>query len=74
MKLKPYPEYKDSGVPWLGEIPAHWEVKPGIAFLSERKEKNVGMKESTVLSLSYGHIIIKSPDKLHGLVPESFET
>lgn len=27
MKLKPYPEYKDSGVPWLGEVPAHWEVR-----------------------------------------------
>ena len=26
MKLKPYPAYKDSGVPWLGEVPAHWEV------------------------------------------------
>lgn len=25
--LKPYPEYKDSGVPWLGEVPEHWEVK-----------------------------------------------
>ena len=24
--LKPYPAYKDSGVPWLGEVPAHWEV------------------------------------------------
>src|SRR5258706_15719366 len=24
---KPYPVYKDSGVEWLGEIPAHWEVK-----------------------------------------------
>ncbi len=22
----PYPEYRDSGVEWLGEIPAHWEV------------------------------------------------
>jgi len=25
--LRRYPAYKDSGVPWLGEIPAHWEVK-----------------------------------------------
>ena len=24
--LKPYPETKDSGVEWLGEIPAHWKV------------------------------------------------
>ena len=32
------------------------------------------MKEKTVLSLSYGRIIIKPAEKLHGLVPESFET
>ncbi len=25
--LKPYPAYKDSGVPWLGKVPAHWEVR-----------------------------------------------
>ncbi len=25
--LKPYPTMKDSGVPWLGEVPAHWEVQ-----------------------------------------------
>ena len=24
--FRPYPAYKDSGVEWLGEIPAHWEV------------------------------------------------
>ncbi len=25
--LKPYPAYKDSGVPWLGEVPEHWKVR-----------------------------------------------
>ena len=25
-RFRPYPEYRDSGVEWLGEIPAHWEV------------------------------------------------
>ncbi len=24
---KSYPKYKNSGIPWLGEIPEHWEVK-----------------------------------------------
>ncbi len=24
---KPYPAYKDSGHPWLGDVPEHWEVK-----------------------------------------------
>jgi hypothetical protein len=23
----PYPDYKDSGVEWLGRIPRHWEVR-----------------------------------------------
>jgi type I restriction enzyme, S subunit len=27
-RFKPYAAYKDSGIEWLGEIPAHWEVKP----------------------------------------------
>lgn len=27
LRFKRYPEYKDSGAEWLGEIPAHWEVK-----------------------------------------------
>jgi type I restriction enzyme S subunit len=26
-KLAPYPEYKDSGLPWLGEIPVNWGVR-----------------------------------------------
>lgn len=24
---KPYPAYKDSSVPWLGEVPEHWEIR-----------------------------------------------
>jgi len=25
-RLNPYPKYKDTGVDWLGEIPAHWRL------------------------------------------------
>lgn len=32
------------------------------------------MRETTVLSLSFGRIVVKPPEKLRGLVPESFET
>ncbi|WP_282039372.1 restriction endonuclease subunit S [Halomonas alimentaria] len=28
MTFPKYPEYKDSGVEWLGEVPAHWQVLP----------------------------------------------
>jgi type I restriction enzyme S subunit len=69
-----YPAYKDSGVEWLGEVPEHWEIYPGLRFISENKSKNTGMKRNTVLSLSYGKIRVKQEDELTGLVPESFET
>ena len=25
--MKPYPHYKPSGVPWLGDVPGHWDVE-----------------------------------------------
>ena len=33
-RFKPYPAYKDSGVEWSAEIPAHWEVKR-LRFVTE---------------------------------------
>ena len=33
--LNPYPEYKDSGLPWLGQVPAHWEIRRGKSLFSE---------------------------------------
>jgi type I restriction enzyme S subunit len=72
--LKPYTEYKESGVPWLGRIPSHWDISPGRAVFSEKQVKNKGLAEKRVLSLSYGRIVVKPQDKLRGLVPESFET
>lgn len=72
--LTPYPAYKSSGVEWLGEVPAHWEVLPGRVCLRAGEQLNVGLQETTVLSLSYGRIVVKPPERLHGLVPSSFET
>jgi type I restriction enzyme S subunit len=33
--LKPYAEYKESGLPWLGRVPGHWEVRRTKAILRE---------------------------------------
>ena len=38
-KYKPYAAYKPSGVPWLGNIPAHWEVRRTKRVLRERNQK-----------------------------------
>ena len=73
-ELKPYPAMKDSAVAWLGEVPEHWGVLPGRTCYREKKVPNAGLREKTVLSLSYGRIVIRPDEKLHGLVPASFET
>ncbi|MCQ0090928.1 restriction endonuclease subunit S [Roseovarius sp. M141] len=77
MSLAAYPtygSYKDSGVEWIGDVPSEWQVEPGRQCVYENREKNTRMKQNTVLSLSYGRVIVKDEDKLTGLVPESFET
>ena len=61
MKLKPYPKYKPSGVEWLGDVPAHWDVVPLFTVLTERWTKNTGNQVQNVLSLSsvsYTHLTL----------------
>ena len=41
--LKRYPSYKLSGVPWLGEVPDHWEVwrlKGGVANVIDQRSNH----------------------------------
>ncbi len=53
-RYKPYPEYKESGVEWLGEVPEHWEVKRLGQYFIERREK-VSDKDYAPLSVTkYG--------------------
>ena len=72
--LQPYPAYKPSGVDWLDDVPTHWEVLPGRACYTSEQILNHALVEKTVLSLSYGQIKIRPEERLHGLVPASFET
>ena len=58
IRLKPYPEYKESGIPWLGKVPAHWVVCRIKNVLSEVDERR---SDGTLLSLT----------RTHGLVPHS---
>lgn len=39
-KFKPYPAYKDSGVDWIGEIPAHWKMQTIRSVTELKSEKN----------------------------------
>ena len=72
--LNPNAPMKDSGVEWLGDVPEHWNLKRFGYLFDENKKKNIGLKETNVLSLSYGNIKEKNIDDNKGLLPESFET
>ena len=67
-------EMKDSGIEYVGEIPAHWNMHPLYVYFGERKHKNSLGKENNLLSLSYGNIIRKDINTSDGLLPESFNT
>jgi type I restriction enzyme S subunit len=56
MSFPRYPGYKDSGVEWLGKVPAHWEVKRIGYYFNERREK-VSDKEYPALSVTKNGIV-----------------
>ncbi len=35
--LKPYAEYKESGLPWVGQVPKHWDLIPNRGLVRRRK-------------------------------------
>lgn len=67
-RFRPYPEYKDSGVEWLHEIPAHWEVKPlsrGLerityGFTNPMPISDEGPYMLTALDIGDGEILYES--------------
>jgi type I restriction enzyme, S subunit len=58
--LKPYPAMKDTGVPWLGQVPEHWDLRR-IKTLFREKEERSGDGRGLLLSLT----------RARGLLPQS---
>lgn len=71
--IDPNVEMKDSGVEWIGKMPSDCEIKQLSQLVERVKNKNYGLRENNLLSLSYGQIKRKNIDSSEGLLPESFE-
>lgn len=71
--MKPYPEYKPTGLAWLPEIPKHWDWIMLSQIATEQCNKNAERTERNVLSLSYGRIIQKK-NLFAGLSPQDYGT
>ena len=53
-----YPEYRDPGLAWLGQIPVHWEVNRAKVYLREVDERSVDGSEER---LSVSHLTGVTP-------------
>jgi type I restriction enzyme S subunit len=54
--LKPYPLMKDSGVPWLGDVPEHWNLMPNRAIFTEVKERDHPEEQMLSVTITKGII------------------
>lgn len=51
---------KESGIPWIGEIPCNWVIMPISSICTEVTTKNCDGKVKTALKFTYGDIIPKT--------------
>lgn len=58
--LGPYPEYRESGLPWAPRVPGHWEVRRTKTVFAERVEK--GFPNEPLLTSTQSHGVIRKSD------------
>jgi restriction endonuclease S subunits-like protein len=72
--IQPDVALRPSGIPWLGDIPQHWEVKRLSQVSKEYFVSNKNIKHQNLLSLSYGRIVQKDINTTEGLLPSSYDS
>ena len=54
-RFRQYPEYKDSGIEWLGAIPAHWNAKR-MKFVAPTRITKLDIKPDNAVYVGLEHI------------------
>ena len=70
--LKPYPAMKDSGVEWLGDVPAHWEVRRLRRTLRAVAERNRSDLPLLSVVREKGVVLrdVSNKDENHNFIPD----
>lgn len=66
-----YQEYRDSGVVWLGRVPAHWVSKRFKQVLADKKKSFNPSLEAG--SISFGRVVFKDSDNLSQETKDSYQ-
>ena len=54
-RFRPYPEYKDSGIEWLGNVPAHWSAKR-LKFVAPARISKLDTKPHNAIYVGLEHV------------------
>ncbi|MBU0491928.1 MAG: restriction endonuclease subunit S [Chloroflexi bacterium] len=64
-RLKPYPAYQNSGVPWLGDIPAHWDTERA-KWLFQKMKRQVRPDDDIVTCFRDGTVTLRKNRRVSG--------
>ena len=70
--LNPYPEYKESGLPWLGQVPRCWEVKRAKSIFQRIDERSTTGKEELLTVSSARGIVPRKTANVTMFKAESY--
>jgi type I restriction enzyme S subunit len=65
MKFPPYPEYKPSGVEWLGDVPAHWRLQR-LKYVASINDE--ALPETTSPDYEFAYVDIGGVDPIAGII------
>jgi type I restriction enzyme, S subunit len=65
LRLPPYPNYRPSGVEWLGKVPQHWRVKR-LKYSASINDEALPETTDPVYEMSY--VDISSVDRVRGII------
>jgi type I restriction enzyme, S subunit len=70
--LKPYAEYKESGLPWLGKVPKGWDVKRAKSIFQRIDERSTTGKEELLTVSSARGIVPRKTANVTMFKAESY--
>ncbi len=70
--LKPYAEYKESGLPWLQAVPSHWVTKRGKSYMTCIDQRSKSGKEELLTVSSARGVIPRNTAKVTMFEAESY--
>ncbi|MBE2281980.1 MAG: restriction endonuclease subunit S [Prosthecobacter sp.] len=70
--LKPYAEYKESDIPWVRSLPAHWVTKRGKSYLVTIDQRSKSGKEELLTVSSARGVVPRNSAKVTMFKAESY--